>query len=252
MIGILSLGLVAGGCSSSPSTGGTGTGGKGGGSAGSGGSSGQGGSTGDAAATLGCPASDPPPSATIADFMGADGGLGLEIMGGISTFGGMVAPTYTTTGGTLNIMENATPGTAAAYPGLVIYFNGNTAGTDCIDAHSYMGVKFDIKGTLMNCTMQYSNNDAAHGDSTQTGNTKASGPAGSYPPQIGVTPTAANQTLMIPFTGSNAPTGGSPMSAVDPTKITGIQWQFTVPAAGGDAGSAACMANLTIDNIAFY
>ena len=39
--------------------------------------------------------------------------------------------------------------TANQYIGVGIYFNGNAAGDDCIDATHDTGVKFDISGTIV-------------------------------------------------------------------------------------------------------
>jgi len=38
----------------------------------------------------------------------------------------------------------------------------------------------------------------------------------------------------------------APVAAVNPGKLVGVQWQFTIPA------GMSCMANLTIDNVTFY
>jgi len=42
-------------------------------------------------------------------------------------------------------------------------------------------------------------------------------------------------------------TAGSPVGPVDPTKLTSIQWQFTIA-----AGTGTCDASLTITNVKFY
>jgi hypothetical protein len=267
IVGLISAGLLAGGCSSSSSSG-TGKGGSGGGNAGAGGGAGAGGAGGgtggaDAGAVLGCAMSDPPPSMLIADFGGAADG-GLSVMGGIATpYGGAAAPTYTTNTGALVVKENAAATSAAQYVGLPIYFNGSSDGKDCLNASAYMGVQFDLSGTATGCMVQYSTNDSAHSDHT-TDTVKGAGPAGAYSPQITLTAaqiTTAVQTIKIPFTGTGAPSGGMPASAIDPSKLTGIQWQFTIPAgtaATGDGGATdggaagGCNATLTIDNISFY
>jgi hypothetical protein len=38
-----------------------------------------------------------------------------------------------------------------------------------------------------------------------------------------------------------------PTTALDPTKLTGVQWQYTIP-----AGSATCTSSLTITGVSFY
>ena len=45
--------------------------------------------------------------------------------------------------------------------------------------------------------------------------------------------------------------GGSPSQVLDPTKLTGVQWQFTIPAAA-DGGATVCVANLNLTNVKFY
>jgi len=42
-------------------------------------------------------------------------------------------------------------------------------------------------------------------------------------------------------------TGGSPNEPVDPTQLTGIQWQFTIPTTG-----TSCDADITIKNVKFF
>lgn len=261
MGGLLSLGLLAGACSSgggsgTGSGGSTGSAGSGGstGNAGSTGSAGSGGSTGTAGTggtttAAGCQVSDPAPTnGIIADF-DVDGGLG--IMGGFSAYGGTAvpAPTYSTTGGNLMITLNGTADTAAQYVGVVIYFNPDTAGTHCLDASAFTGVQFDLMGSVTGCTVQYSTNDSAH-TAMSVDDAKAGGPAGSYSPQATLTAaqiTSTSMTIMMPFTGAGAPSGGSPSTvAFDPSKLEGVQWQFTV------MPSMTCDASLTIDNVKFY
>lgn len=279
-VGLASLGLFtigSVGCSSSSGTGtggtsGTGTGGNSstgtGGSSHTGGATGNGGSsstgTGGAAggaATVGCPASDAPASADIATFSAPD--AGLTIMGGYYTYGSTPAPTYTPGTGSINVTDVVQVGAANNYQGFGIFFNGNSAGTDCIDAHTYTGVQFDLSGSLMGagCTIQFSITDSAHSDSTvlKMGSTapndpKASGPKGSYSPQLAIPATdftSTPMTIKVPFT---EPTGGSPAittTPLDPTKIEGVQWQMTTPIAA-DGSATECNLNMTLANIKFY
>jgi hypothetical protein len=51
---------------------------------------------------------------------------------------------------------------------------------------------------------------------------------------------------MVPFVGGSLGTG-SPATSIDKSKLTGVQWQFTVP-----AGTGTCMVDIIIDNVAFY
>jgi hypothetical protein len=233
------------------SSGTAGTTGNGGNS--SGGSGGSGGASGPAA---GCMASALAPGDTgngpytIADFTAVDGGASYPI-GGTFTYAspdGAVAPTPTVANGGWHVTLSA-PGMASApqYIGFGIYFNGNTAGDECVDATPHMGVKFDISGMVTGCTVQFSTNDSAHADSTVTGaDKKAGGPKGAYAPQAAVTVTSTVATVMVPFTGGTLGTG-SPATDIDKSKLTGVQWQFTVA-----TGTATCVADIVIDNVAFY
>jgi len=150
-------------------------------------------------------------------------------------------------------MATSTGMTDAQYWGAGIYFNGNSAGTDCVDGTPYTGIQFDIGGTVggTGCSVQVSINDSEHADSTVINppatapDPKASGPKGSYAPQMTITVPATATTVMVPFTG---PSNGSPGTPVDKTKLTGVQWQFTT--AAGAANS--CAVNITIDNVKFY
>jgi hypothetical protein len=284
----LGLGLASIGCGSKTGetgTGGTGgssaTGGKGGGSS-TGGSTGNGGSSAGGASggpTTGCLASDPPASAEIADFSGADGGIGIEIMHGDNdpfTYGDNPPPGFTPMPGSIEVTDNIAVGAKNHYQGFGIYFNGNMAGTDCIDASSYTGVQFDIKGSLVGdlCTVQFSINDSEHADRTvaKSGITvsfdagvdggfmpndpKASGPMGAYAPQLQIGPMimSASTTIKVPFagTGSDVPVGGLPAdTAIDTKRIEGVQWQLTTPLAG-DGAASECDLDMTISNVKFY
>lgn len=254
-----------GGCSSSnggstgtagsSSTGTAGTGQGTAGTTGNGGnnSGGSGGGGGASQPPMGCTISDlpPPPAPLIADFASVDGGASIPI-GGTFTYhspDAAVAPTATVTNGGWHITLNAPGMTDPQYIGAGIYFNGNVAGTDCIDATAYTGIKFDISGSIAGtgCTAQYSTNDSAHSAVSAT-DPKAGGPAGSYAPQAALTASSTVTTVMMPFAGTGAPSGGSPAIAIAKDKLTGVQWQFTV--AGGTTN--ACMVDLIIDNVSFY
>ncbi len=269
LIGLVSAGLLSVGCSSSSNNTTTGSGGSNGsgtggshtgGTTGSGGSStGSGGSTGGGGATAGCTTSDPAASATIADFSGDAGveatGGGLFVYPGSIAAPGQGAPTAVVTGGALHVTDTVAPAAMAQYVGVGIYFSGNVGGTDCTDAHTYTGVQFDIKGSLTGgCTLQYSTNDSEHA-AVSTSDPKAGGATGSYAPQAQIASdvTSAGSTVKVAFTDSTLGTG-SPATPIDPTKLEGVQWQLTVPAATavGDGGSASCVLDMTIDNVKFY
>jgi hypothetical protein len=272
MLGLAGAGfLVSGvtstvGCSDSAGTAGstgtagaTGTAGTSGtaGTTGGGGNSGGGsGGGGGATAAMGCQVSDlpPAPAPLIADFTAVDGGVPVIPIGGTFTYaspsGAPSAVATVTSAGGWNIKLTA-PGMAMAqYIGVGIYFNGpgDPMGRNCVDGTAYTGVKFDISGTIGGtmCSAQFSNNDSAHADNAA--DKKGSGGPGVYAPQAPVTATATVTTVMMPFVG---PTNGSPATAIDKAKLTGVQWQFTVGAAT-TAAPTDCAVDITIDNVSFY
>jgi hypothetical protein len=256
LVQILSLaaaGTMAFGCSSSTTS--TGTGGSGGNHATGAGGTGAGGSgTGPTAGAGGsgtvaaCAAA--PSSGLIADFMG-DGGI--EIVGGLSTYpsGSTAIPAYTAGNGSLMITENAADSTKIQYVGTVLFFN------NCVDASAFSGVQFTLSGSFTGCTIQYSTNDEQHDDMTTDPKGTCTLGTMCYSPQAQITAVTTTDTvIMEPFITTP---GGDPLAATDPTKLTGIQWQFTIPAAadGGtssaaDGGASSCMANLTIKDVKFY
>jgi len=267
-VGLLSLGLAtvgSVGCSSSNNT--TGTGGStgtGGTSSHTGGSTGTGGSgsgTGGAAgATLGCAMSDVPASAEIASFTAAD--AGTAAMYGTFTYGSTPKPTYTISGGMVNVMNTVQIDASNHYQGFGIYMNGNATGTDCVNASAFTGVQFDLSGSLTGtgCAMVFSINDSEHADpaASTPADPKAGGPAGSYAPQLAIMAsqiTSTAMTIKVPFTGAGSPAfaGGaaSPATAVDPMKLTGVQWQMATPKAA-DGGSTECVWNINLANVKFY
>jgi hypothetical protein len=190
--------------------------------------------------------SDKPTAASLGTFTGD---AGVADNGGLTTYGGTAKPTAAIAGGNLTIMESAAASTAAQYVGTVLYFSGNSSGTDCVDASMYTGVQFTISGTInANCTLAFAINDSEHEDATATGaDPKASGPKGAYAASIAVAPTATATQIKVPFTGTGAPTGGMPAAAIDSKKFTGIQWQYTIP-----TGTGMCTSSLTITGVSFY
>jgi hypothetical protein len=240
------------GCSSSGGTkpandaaSGTGVGGAGGGS----------GSTCGKNVTTGCTATSTttaPSNGIIADFSGADGGI--EIMGGLTTYGGIAQPTYTVNTGSIDVMEaSGTSLNGPQYAGLVLFFN------NCVNACAFQGVSFSIKGSMTGCTMQFSSNftaDVCNDGTTGTDpkgsyryDAGASCPA--YSPQLPVTGiTSTAQTVKVAFNDANL-VGGVPETAVDNGHLTAVQWQFTIPMAG-DGGGDACIANINISDVKFY
>ena len=273
-IASLSLGLASIGCGSKSGETGTGgsngSGGSGkGGSSASGGSNGSGGAAGAPVPTTGCLASDPPPSADIANF--ASGALdgGLQVMGGVFTYGDTPKPSYSLMPGSIEITDGVVVSAKNHYQGFGFYFNGDMMGKDCIDASSYTGIQFDMSGSLMGdlCTVQFSINDSEHADMTVAGtpaadggfvpnDPKASGPMGAYAPQLQIGPMimSTKTTIQVPFSGSspNVPAGGLPTDTpIDTHRIEGVQWQLTSPLMG-DGAATECDLDITISNLKFY
>jgi hypothetical protein len=191
----------------------------------------------------------PAASGLIADFTGTDAGLGIP--GTLYPYpgGSASAPTFTVSNGALHIMENRPQASAPQYVGLALVF------AECIDASAFTGVQFAVSGAFAGCSMQYATGDVEHQDPA-TGAPYATGGPGSYPPQAMITSaevTATSRTLMIPFAANLS--FGSPATPIDDKKIVLVLWQLTIPTATAtlpDAGAASCVADITIDNVAFY
>ena len=232
-----------------------GTGGGKGGTTGTGGVSGRGGAGGS---VYGCQVSDAPESPEIATFSSADGGIAP--LYGTFTYSVAPLPAFTISGGMVNVTDTIQVAGGPYYQGFGLYFNGNQAGTDCVDGSSYTGIQFDLSGSLTGtgCAMQFSIIDSEHGDMTMVpSDPKPSGPKGSYSPQLPLAPTqlaSSPATIMVPFTGAGSPlfTGGhaSPNTPVDPKKLTGVEWQLSTPAA--DGGAVQCVWDINISNVRFY
>jgi hypothetical protein len=249
--------LIAGGLVSLGCNGGTESGGRGG----AGGAvvapacaSGGGGSGGaDGGPTYpGCPeTTTAPASGLIADFSLADGGNSdggvtsapIEIGGGIYLYGGPAAPQSAFSNGSLHITERGAAGTTEQFAGLVLYFN------DCVDASAFSGISFSISGSFSGCTMQYAANfseDEFNDGMSDPKGTCTLGESSCYPPSAAITTvTATPQTMMFTW---GAVGGGMPDSTVDPAKITGVEWEFTIAA----APTGTCTADLTIGDVQFY
>jgi hypothetical protein len=152
------------------------------------------------------------------------------------------------TGGSWHITLEAPGEPEAQFLGAGISFFGNPPGIGCIDATFHSGVLFDVSGTIAGagCTAQYATNDAVHTDDTL--DPRGSGGPGSFAPQQAFIVTATPTTVMVLFAGKNAPTGGNPPVPLDRSRLTGVQWQFTV--APGTANS--CHVDITIDNVTFF
>jgi hypothetical protein len=196
---------------------------------------------------LGCQVSDVAPGdPLIADFSASDGGVATLAIGGTFTYP-TPGPTATVTDGALHVTATTFGMASAQYWGAGIYFNGNAAGTDCVNGSAHTGIQFDIIGSVggTGCSIQFAINDSVH--SSNMNDPKGAGPVGSYSPQLAIMIQATPTTMMVPFAGPGAPTGGSPAVGVDPTKLTSVQWQLTTAAAPN-----GCALDITIDNVKFY
>jgi hypothetical protein len=230
---------------------GTGTAGAGGSSSGGRGPpppTGTAGSTGSGGFT-GCLVSNPDPTdPLIADFSDP---MGAVPIGGTFTYAApsmSPAPIATVTGGAWHVTLDAPGLPDPQFLGAGIFFIGNPPNVGCIDATVHTGVRFDVSGEIAGpgCTAQYATNDSIHTDGSL--DPKGSGPSGAFAPQVNFSVTAAPETLMIPFVGAGGPTGGNPLVPLDKSKLTGVQWQFTV--AAGPENS--CHVDVTIDNVMFF
>jgi hypothetical protein len=190
-----------------------------------------------------------PPGGLIADFAGTDSGFSLTYAPFPYPAGSPAQPTASTSSGALHITENGPATSAAQYVGVALSF------ANCIDARAFTGIQFSISGSFSGCTMQYATGDSGHQDPA-TGAPHATGTSGAYPPQSMLTAaevTAVPQTLMMPFSGTSI--SGNPPTPLDTAKLIFALWQLTIPAgapATADGGTPACVADLTIDNVAFY
>jgi hypothetical protein len=217
------------------------------------------GTTGAGGGGMGGTSSTPPPlgcafsvfapeDPLIADFTDSS----VIPIGGTYTYAapmGGDGPVATMTNGALHITARTTGLEFVQFWGAGIYFNGDLGGNACIAAITHhTGVQFDVSGTIdgPGCTAQYSTNDSAHTNNAV--DPKGSGDSSSFAPQASFTVSPTTVTLMFPFSGPGAPTGGNPAIGVDPTKLTGVQWQFTTPA--GTENS--CVVDITIDNVRFF
>jgi hypothetical protein len=255
IVGLVSAGLFSVGCSSSNTTGtggssgsagSSGTAGTSGGTAGTTGSGGSTGAGGGAVATCGASntATLTSASAAIDDFTTA-GAAGVMVMGmgSVSAFGNSVA-VADTTGGNLHVMMTKAQAAAPDYnEGFGIYF------TECVDATVFTGVQFMLSGTVTGtgCDITFGVVDIEH--QPPTNDPRGTAPAGSYAAKLVLAPTAAATMVQVPFTGTTAPPlgSGSPATAIDRATLLSVQWGFDVP-----MGTATCVADITIDNVAFY
>ena len=247
---LVGLGFAAMSCSGSSSSPGASNGGatsssggntssSGGASSTSGGSkSTTGGST--STSTLGCKTADTAPSGDLLGDFGGDAGAGdagggLAIKGNIAAFGGT---TWSLDGDTLTLNQQTAATSSPQYAGGVLNF------ANCVDAVSFSGVEFTISGNVSGCTLQYSAN---YSGATGNANNKNGSctDANCFSPQKSLTVSSSPTQMRIQWEDTG--TTGNPVGPVDESKLTGLQWQFTIP-----AGSGTCSASLSITNVHFF
>jgi hypothetical protein len=236
----------AGSSGAAGATGGAGTAGSAGNGGSAGGAAGSGGG-GSGGVFAGCFAGTvTPTSPTVTDFTPVDGGASIPFMGGPTSFG-TPSPEVNLTGGNLHAQVTVVAGPEPQTVGFGIYFGR------CIDAGAYSGVKFDMSGTVLGCTMTYAVNfseddwnaglvDAGTGGGGNGACTL--GMDACYPPSTTIT--ATNQTVAF-----SAVSGGSPAHAVDKNRVTGMTWQFAIDARPDGGPNMACSIDVIIDNIVF-
>ncbi len=184
--------------------------------------------------------------------MGTSSSAGLTFGAGASTWSsyayaapGEPVPTAAVTadGDGLDIAVTFVKPTQGNWEGVGLFFNG----AGCVDASKYTGVMFDFSGTLGGCTLSFGasfSGDLSHAEDP----TKGSCPGDDsqcYGPLARVVPGAAT-TIKVPFA---ALSGGTPTSALDPSRLVDVEWQLS-PSPG--AGDGACVANFTVKNVSFY
>jgi hypothetical protein len=131
-----------------------------------------------------------------------------------------------------------------ARPPPVYGFTVFIAGPACVNASGYSGVAFtlSVTGTCKNLFMFSDSDHLTPTNDNQRGS--CSGSASTcYASQFLV----SSATTSVSF-GATPTVVGMPTAAVDTGKLTGIQWQFSLP----DGSSSPCSGSFTVDNIHFY
>jgi hypothetical protein len=121
------------------------------------------------------------------------------------------------------------------------------AGTACVDASSYTGVKFDLSGDLGGCALSFgasASADLSHADVPKMGSCPADD-SQCYEPLAPIVPGTAT-TIQVPFRSLSF---GQPVAALDPSTLVYLQWLLNPPR---DADGGVCTASFTIKNVAFY
>ena len=185
-------------------------------------------------------------------------------MGGVFTYGDTPTPTYTIATGSVDVTGHRRsrarrPTTRASGSTSTATRPAPTASTPA----RYTGVQFDISGSLTGtgCTIQFSINDSEHADSTVLNSadptaerSEGRGPEGRVR-AAAVDHWRADRrpptTIKVPFT-DRPPTGGSPATPLDPTKLEGVQWQLTIAGCRPTAARPSATWNINIANVKFY
>jgi hypothetical protein len=161
------------------------------------------------------------------------------------------APTGTVTGGALHITAALA---ASEYAGFGFYFGPNSGS----DASAYAGFKFDISGTMpgiqldiqvqMSPDYPISSNKgtcdfASQGYDDTTKWNYCTNPHVHFENVPGVADLSTTaQTVTVPW---SVLVGGTPVDAIDPTQLLGIQLQF-------NCDTTASNVDITVDNLTFY
>jgi hypothetical protein len=126
------------------------------------------------------------------------------------------------------------------YSGFTIFIDGPA----CINASGYSGVAFtmSVTGSCKNLFM-FSDSDHLTPTNDPARGSCGGGPSLCYASQFLVT----SSTTSVSF-GTTPAVTGSPTAAVDAAKLTGVQWQFSIP----DGSSTGCSGSFTVDEIRFY
>jgi hypothetical protein len=209
------------------------------------------------AAAIACHSS-PPARALITDFSDATAGTDPASGQPDIDFGtppDLTGVTWTTALGSLSaptLTLTATNGNqalqAAVNPGAATISGDNRVDFGlvfnvCVDASAFTAVAFTISapGGLGTCLVNFGiqiseDQNAVAGVGTCDAN--ACAPPMLGPVTVGLTPA----TVTVPFT---QPIGGTPTHMVDPTAITGLQWDVSEPM------GSPCVTTLVLDDISF-
>jgi hypothetical protein len=193
------------------------------------------------------------PSATITT-MGTTTSAGPAFGPGSNAWGSFVfagsgqpAPTMTVTadGAGFRWIGQLTTPLTNNYEGVGLYFSS----AYCADVSAYTGVAFDLAGDRGGCSLAFGGSAAADDDvrsDPSRGHCLAGmacyGPVADVTAEV-VADAGAVVTIHVPFASQSH---GSPVATLDPSTLVSLQWVLTSP------GGAACAADLTIENVAFY